>query len=119
VGHRPRAEHLEHLRKTADPASSLEQDWLSFIEAGGYRLPDEAQKPITEVGASPDFYYAEGNVCIYVDGSHHEFADRAVRDEAANARLRDAGYEVIRFGLRNNWEDLVKTHNWVFGEGQA
>ncbi len=119
AGQKSRAEQLEGLRRQADPASSLEQEFLAFLAHGGFRLPDEAQKHIEEAAANPDFYYRETGVCVYVDGPHHLFPERASRDAAANKRLRDAGYEAIRFGARDDWEAIARQNLWVFGEGKA
>jgi len=119
AGRKSRSEQLAELRRRADPASRLEQDFLGFLEAGDYRLPDEAQKHFSELGANPDFFYGESAACVYVDGPHHDYPERAARDSAANARLRDAGYEVIRFTARADWRAVVARYPWVFGEGKA
>jgi len=118
-GSRSRAEQLARLRRTADPASDLEQDFLSFLDDNGFRLPDEAQKHIDEPYANPDFYYGETNSCVYVDGSHHLFPDRAARDASTDGRLRTAGYEVVRFGVRDSWLEVARSHSWIFGDGSS
>jgi len=119
AGQKSRAGQLEMLRRHADPASSLEGEFLTFLDKAGFRLPDEAQKHIEEVAANPDFYYRETNACVYVDGPHHLYPERGSRDSAANARLRDAGFEVVRFGTSDDWTSIALQHSWIFGEGKA
>jgi very-short-patch-repair endonuclease len=116
AGQKTRPEQMDQLRRQADPASTLELEFLNFLDRGGFRLPDEAQTHIAEPPANPDFYYRETNACIYVDGPHHLYPERAARDAAASARLREAGFEVVRLGLPESWEAAMQQHAWVFGE---
>ncbi|MEJ5220521.1 MAG: DEAD/DEAH box helicase [Tepidiforma sp.] len=119
AGRRTRGEQLKYLRDSCDPASTLELEFLEFLEQGGYRLPDEAQRLIAEPPANPDFYYAEHRACVFIDGPHHNFPERAARDAETDRRLRDAGYEVVRFRAGDDWHAIAAAHSWVFGEGTA
>ncbi|MGH9192403.1 MAG: DEAD/DEAH box helicase [Acidimicrobiales bacterium] len=97
--------------------SPLEQAFLDFLRAGGYRLPERAQVHFAEAGTRPDFVYDEASAVVYIDGPHHDHADRKARDRAQEDAMRDLGYRVIRFGHRDDWPQIVDAHRSVFGEG--
>src|SRR5271165_1760652 len=114
---KPRAEHLANLVKMA--GSSLERDWLEFLEAHDYRLPTQAQPFVASCKTRPDFLYGEGHqAAIYVDGPHHEFPERRQRDGLQSECMEDHGYTVIRFGPRELWSDIVRQFPSVFGLGE-
>jgi ATP-dependent helicase YprA (DUF1998 family) len=115
-GSRSRAEQFAELRRTVDPGSSAEPEFLDFLEANGFRPPDEAQKHIAEPPANPDFYYRDAAACVFIDGRHHLYEHRKARDADTDRRLREAGYEVIRFTPETPWEETARAHAWVFGE---
>lgn len=97
--------------------SPLEAAFIDFLRAGGFRLPDRGQVYFEAAGTRPDFVYDDACAVIYVDGPHHDHADRQQRDRAADDAMRDLGYRVIRFGHRDDWSQLVDTYTSVFGEG--
>ena len=100
-------------------ASSLERDWLAFLVASGYRLPDAAQRYVEAAGTRPDFLYSEAHAAIYVDGPVHDAEGRAARDQAATAAMEDLGYSVVRFGHRDDWAAIAARYRFVFGQGDA
>lgn len=51
-----------------------------------------------------DFYCAAAKLVIEVDGDAHDMGDNPDRDARRDARLREQGYEVIRF----NAADVMK-----------
>lgn len=110
-----RTEHLEMLMRFS--TSSLEKEWLSFIESKGFRLPSSAQKLVEECSTRPDFMYEEHFVAIYVDGPFHDYPDRAARDQAKRAGMEDSGFTVITFNLRDDWESVINRYPNVFGVG--
>lgn len=116
AGGRTRAEQFAELRRTVDPASSAEPDFLDFLEEHGYRPPDEAQKHIAEPPANPDFYYRDTNACVFIDGRHHLYEHRKAYDAQLGRRLQDAGFEVVRFTTEERWEQTIQRFRWVFGE---
>lgn len=116
AGSRSRAEQFAELRRTVDPGSSAEPEFLDFLEANGFRPPDEAQKHIAEPPANPDFYYRDAAACVFIDGRHHLYEHRKARDAETDRSLREAGYEVIRFTPETPWEETARAHAWVFGE---
>jgi superfamily II DNA/RNA helicase/very-short-patch-repair endonuclease len=110
-----RSEHLEMLMRFS--TSSLEKDWLTFVESKGFRLPSSAQKLVPECSTRPDFMYEEHFVAIYVDGPFHDYPDRAARDQAKRAGMEDAGFTVITFNLRDDWETVINRYPDIFGVG--
>lgn len=111
---RPRAEHLEGLRKIAE--SSLERGWLDAVQKDGYSLPGKAQQYIEEANARPDFTYPDLVVAIFIDGPVHEYKDVVERDAAAQARLEEQGFYVVRFGPNpRDWPPIFEANPNVFG----
>ena len=101
-------------------SSSLEKDWLHFIESNGYRLPDKAQPRLEIYATRPDFAYTESQTLVYVDGPHHQTMLRDSADEAIDRRLADAGYTVVRFPAdRSFWPEIIGRYAWVFGSGAS
>ena len=77
--------------------SGFERQMLHEITNRDYRLPDEAQKSISE-GDEPitiaDFFY-KPNVCVFVDGPDHEKDYVAHADARKRKRIKSLGYRVI------------------------
>jgi hypothetical protein len=80
-------------------------------------LPDRAQVYFEAAGAKPDFVYDDACAVVFIDGPHHDPADRQERDRQIDAAFRDLGYKPLRFGHRDDWAQLVDTYRSVFGEG--
>jgi very-short-patch-repair endonuclease len=113
-GPEDRAEHVQRLLNLSD--SDLERKWVRFVDDAGLRLPDRAQELLPTIGTRPDFTYTGNDrAAIYVDGPHHMFPDRAVRDAAHVAALQDAGFSVIRFEQEDQWDKVAAQHEWLFG----
>jgi superfamily II DNA/RNA helicase/very-short-patch-repair endonuclease len=108
-------EHKATLERLC--ASRLEREWLDFLTVRGYRLPDAAQVYIEAAGTRPDFLYREAYVAVYVDGPAHDSAHRAARDAAQQGALEDLGYTVVRFGHREDWDEVAARYRFVFGPG--
>ena len=99
--------------------SSLEQDFLAFLTKHGLRLPTEAQRCIDALKVRPDFAYRLDSgvaVAVYLDGPVHDAQSVAERDAAAEERLFDAGWEVLRFRYDDDWSEIARNHEWVFGK---
>lgn len=113
-----RDEHFDGLLRQC--ASDLERAWLQHIYAAGLRLPDEAQPYSETCGTRPDFLYQQNNIyaAIYIDGSHHDYPNRAKRDQAQTLCLEDYGFRVIRFGYRDDWDTILRDNAHIFG-GEA
>jgi len=95
--------------------SELEREWLRFLDERELALPTRAQARVEGVLAQPDFVYDREQTVIYVDGPHHEFAERAARDRQQETALQDLGFSVVRFGLRDDWTATVRRYPSVFG----
>ena len=98
--------------------STLEREFLNFLERSGYRKPDRAQHFIEQARTRVDFFYTDQRAAIYVDGPHHDFAGQKAKDAEQAAALNDMGMTVIRFSRETvSWNDLAREHEWVFGKG--
>ena len=99
--------------------SSLEAEFLTHLDDGGYRCPDRDQVYFREAGTRPDFVYDDACAVIYIDGPHHDYPERAARDHQADNAMRDLGYLVVRFSHRDDWDRTIREHRSVFGSGRV
>jgi len=113
-GGQTRAEHLAMLERLA--GSELERRWLKHLEAHNLRLPSHAQHLIEACQTRPDFFYAECQAAIYIDGPPHDYPERAERDQTKTECLEDAGYIVIRFHHEEDWEAIIARYPHIFGK---
>ncbi|MEZ5181523.1 MAG: Zn-binding domain-containing protein [Acidimicrobiales bacterium] len=116
-GGRTRADARTILDALAD--SSLERRFVEWLDERGHRLPDRAQVTVTEANARPDLVYdlPTGRVAIFVDGPVHDAPAQADRDAAAEERLWDGGWTVVRIRHDEDWAAKISTLTSVFGEG--
>jgi ATP-dependent helicase YprA (DUF1998 family) len=108
-----RSEHLAKLKTLC--TSGLERQWLGFVHENGLRLPERAQVYFEACQTRPDFVYESEHTAIYVDGPHHDYPERAVRDREQTEAMHDRGWSVVRFGARDDWEAIVARFPSVFG----
>jgi very-short-patch-repair endonuclease len=90
-------------------------DWL---DRQGLRLPDRAQVTVETAVARPDFVYDldGGKVAVFVDGPHHAGDAQQQKDRAAEGRLRERGWDVVRFGENQaGWAAVAAGRPGVFG----
>ncbi|MFJ8042140.1 DEAD/DEAH box helicase [Kitasatospora sp. NPDC096147] len=115
---RSRAEQADLLREGVD--SSLEGDFVSWLQTHGYQLPSDQQVLVKEALSRPDFVYRSGPspVAVFVDGPHHDQEHVAMRDAEAEERLFDIGWEVVRIRYDEDWAAAVGKYPSVFGTGR-
>ena len=110
-----RGEHFQMLMNLA--GSGLEKKWLNLVYDSGLRLPSTAQELMADFGTRPDFMYRSdaNKVAIYVDGPHHQYAERAQRDVDQVSKLTFGGWTVLRFGLEDDWPEILHSNPGTFG----
>lgn len=109
----PPDEHYKLLYDRCD--SSLEREFLELLWKQRRRLPTASQKLIADAQARPDFSYTGDGAAVFVDGPVHDQPDIQAEDAKADARLADAGYEVIRFHHQADWSAVLDQHAGIFG----
>jgi ATP-dependent helicase YprA (DUF1998 family) len=112
-GHRSREEHYAYLRRLTDSRSELERRFLQYLFENHLRLPDDAQKPISEVGCIPDFFY-QPNVCVFCDGAVHDEPSQQKRDQEVRQELRELGFRVVVIRYNQDLGQQVERHEDVF-----
>lgn len=113
---RSRQEHLEWLRQLLDPRSELERRFLETLAAGGYRLPEDAQKAIADPDCVVDFFYSP-NICIFCDGPVHDQLPQAERDRQLRSQLQGRGYRVLVLRYNQDLQEQLARYPEVFGKG--
>lgn len=111
AGHSPAPPDERLAQLAADCESGIAGEWLQVVADRGLRLPTYARKDIASCDTIADFLYADCQAAVYVDG----LADDGQLDSATIERLEDEGYEVIRFGAREDWQAVFARHPDVFG----
>jgi len=99
---------------TAQCETDAERAFLSYLHQHRHRLPDKAQGHVSI--ARPDFYYQNALACIFIDGSIHQYADVAARDDRVRRHLETEGYTVI--AIPNHpatWATIIAQYPKVFG----
>lgn len=115
---RSRQEHIDDLLAVAD--TDLEREWLRQVADADLVLPDEAQALIESVSCRPDFVYRsrDSSVAVFVDGPVDDRSGLSERDVAAESRLWDAGWLVLRFRAGDDWQQTFRANTQIFGEGR-
>jgi ATP-dependent helicase YprA (DUF1998 family) len=109
-----REEHWAWLRSRAQ--SEFERRFLDFLAAGGYRLPDDAQRSFQVPRCIADFFY-EPNVVVFCDGPPHDRPDQRRVDGSVRRELVARGYRVIVVRWDEGFESAVARHPEVFRAG--
>ena len=109
-----RPQHLQLLLRLSE--STLEKQWLNYLEQGNLNLPSHAQKHLPECQTRPDFYYEQHRLAVYIDGPIHQYPDRHQRDVQQKDCLENNGYQVLRFGADDDWANQLRCFPGIFGE---
>lgn len=112
-GSRGRLDHLDELMRICD--SQLERRWLQRLADDNLRLPSHGQYLIDRCQTRPDFYYADDNTAVYIDGPPHDTSEQQADDLAITERLTAAGYLVIRFHHADDWNAIIDRYTDIFG----
>ena len=118
IGHHNRSydEQYEWLRQQTDNRSSLEKELLDSLYRSGKKLPDAAQKFLQNVYSCPDFYYDNGYVCVFCDGSIHDEPHQKEEDKKIRNKLRNIGYRVIVIRYDRSMQNQIEENENVFSE---
>jgi len=108
-----RGEHMKRLLRVV--GSDLEREWLNHLQAADCNLPSHAQRLFEACSTRPDFIFERQKTVIYVDGPHHDYPERAKRDLQQIECMEDAGWTVIRFTHRDDWDAILKQYRGIFG----
>ena len=111
---RTRVDHLDELMRACD--SQLERRWLQRVHESQLRLPSYAQYLISACSTRPDFFYADANTAVFIDGPLHDEPDQKTNDEEITNNLIGAGYLVIRFHHAADWNVDFDQYADVFGQ---
>lgn len=112
-----RDDAAQELRRQCD--TDDERRFVELLLAGDHALPTGAQELVESASSRPDFVYRTHNpTAIFIDGTVHDRADVSDRDAAAEERLIDAGWSVLRFRYDDDWEAIIRKRSDVFGTGR-
>lgn len=90
-------------------------DFLGWVKAKGLHLPTETGALLTEANAMPDYVYRQPGTRLAVFVDLPDTEQTALRDEDAEERLFDAGWEAVRFRPGDDWDTLVASYVDCFG----
>ncbi len=117
-GFKSRGELLEELMSKTE--SSLEREWLKFIDENNWRLPTEAQREFSNAHTRVDFFYNPKNgsqLAVYIDGPDHDKPQQKLDDEKRRKALEyedGVDYLVFRYDEKEKWRQIVKERSDVF-----
>ncbi|MEV5865234.1 protein kinase [Streptomyces tendae] len=92
-----------------------EGDFLGWVKAKGLHLPTETGTLLTEANAMPDYVYRQPGTRLAVFVDLPDTEQTALRDEDAEERLFDAGWEAVRFRPGDDWDALADRYADCFG----
>ena len=94
-------------------------DLVRFLHEHHLTLPTSVGEPVEGVVARPDLVFrCVGAAAVFVEDDTIG-DDSPGRDVAAEDRLIDAGWAVVRVAVDAQWHDVVAERPDVFGERRA
>ncbi|MFQ5769683.1 MAG: helicase-related protein, partial [bacterium] len=108
-------QHYQWLRNQVDSRSDLEKKFLDQLYRNGRRLPDEAQKLLSDLPSRPDFYYKDGYVCVFCDGSVHDTPEQRKEDQQIRSQLRKSGFRVVIIRYDRPLDEQIAENEDIFG----
>ncbi len=111
-------EHYRWLRALTDSRSDLERRFIDHLYHTKRRLPEEAQKPLSDYLSIPDFFYEPG-ICIFCDGTVHDEPGQKEKDRLTRLELKTRGYRVIVIRYDRDLEEQVGQYPDIFGEAHG
>jgi len=111
-------EQYQWLRQQTDTRSQLEKDFLDELWRQGRRLPDTAQELIADLASQPDFYYNEGYVCVFCDGTPHDVPKQQEKDKQIREKLTLKGYRVVVIRYDHDIGKQIEENRDIFGEAK-
>ena len=79
------------------------------------RLPDSAQKLLSDYRCQPDFFYEDGYVCVFCDGSVHDEPQQKREDQRIRSDLINKGFRVVVIRYDQPIGEQVDEDQDIFG----
>lgn len=108
-------EQYQWLKEQTDKKSELETTFLDALRKQGRRLPDAAQKFVEDPACSADFWYDDGYVCVFCDGSVHDPERQKKEDEKVRSALKQKGYRVVVIRYDQDLQNQIEQNADLFG----
>jgi len=105
--------------ETSAAELAAQGDFLGWVKAKGLHLPTETGSFLTEANAAPDFVYRQPGMKLAVFVDQPQTETTTLRDEEAEERLLDAGWEFVRFPHGADWDAIAATYPDCFGSPAA
>ncbi len=106
-------EQYELLLNSYDKTSATEKRFLDYLYDNNLRLPDEAQKRVTDLYSQPDFYY-HPDIYIFCDGTPHDAPDTKLHDQQIRDELRRQGSQVLVYYYKDELAEWVARRPDIF-----
>lgn len=108
-------EQYKYLINRYDESSVMEFNLINYLHDNKLRLPDQAQKQMSENGcyASADFF-CDPNICIFCDGSVHDNEDIQAQDREKRECLQRNGFKVLVWNYVTKVNDFVEENKNLF-----
>lgn len=107
-------DQYDSLMQRIDPTSTTEKKFLDYLYKNTLRLPDKAQYSVDGIYVKPDFYFKEGNVCVFCDGTPHDEQLIKEQDRSKREALINKGYDVVIYYYRDSLDDLIQKRSDIF-----